>query len=242
MQQVVGVLGVVVGELVRPERAEDPLADDRLDLGRGHPAVQRVGDDQLDVVDAGLGGAREDGLDDPLADVGQAHRRQRQADVVEGDRQLHAGAQEGAAAASSRSDVEQRLDGSPGRRREAGQGLGRVDHPGAEREPLEAEGSRRSARAAAGCVRRPRARSPGGSRACHFRCWWAGRRRRVRGAQPACDERVVEGLAPAVQRVAHRRPARRAVRVAASSGRDLEGVAGGWRRRRPATARGTTRA
>ena len=43
----------------------------------------------MDVVDAGLGGEVEHGLDDPLADVGPAHLRQRQADVVEGDRQLH---------------------------------------------------------------------------------------------------------------------------------------------------------
>ena len=45
---------------------------------------------RCDVVDAGLGGEVEHGLDDPLADVGPAHLRQRQADVVEGDRQLHA--------------------------------------------------------------------------------------------------------------------------------------------------------
>ena len=43
-----------------------------------------------DVVDAGRGGQVEHGLDDPLADVGPLHRRQRQRDVVEGDRELHA--------------------------------------------------------------------------------------------------------------------------------------------------------
>ena len=93
----VGILGV---ELVqRPDRLEgvvDPIADGVAQLGLGHPAVQGEGGDEVDVVDSGLGGEVEDRLDDPLADVGTAHLRQRQADVVEGDRQLHPGEQQGA--------------------------------------------------------------------------------------------------------------------------------------------------
>ena len=58
-------------------------------LGLGHPPVQGEGADQLHVVDAGLGRQIEHGLDDTLADVGATHLRQRQGDVVEGDRQSH---------------------------------------------------------------------------------------------------------------------------------------------------------
>jgi hypothetical protein len=53
--------------------------------------VQRERGDQVDVLDARAVGALEHLLDDPRADVRLAHRRQRQADVVERDRQLHAG-------------------------------------------------------------------------------------------------------------------------------------------------------
>ena len=78
----------------RLEGVVDAVADGVAQLGLGHPPVQGEGADQVDVVDAGLGGEVEHGLDDPLADVGPAHLRQRQADVVEGDRQLHPGEQQ----------------------------------------------------------------------------------------------------------------------------------------------------
>ena len=87
----VGVLGVVlVEQAARRERVVHAVADGVAQLGLGHPPVQGEGADQVDVVDAGLGGEVEHGLDDALADVGPAHLRQRQADVVERDRQLHA--------------------------------------------------------------------------------------------------------------------------------------------------------
>ena len=75
VQEIVGVLGVVVGESLWPEREEHPLADGPADLRRGHPAVQGVSNDQFDIVDTGLRGPGEDGFDDSLADVGQPHRR-----------------------------------------------------------------------------------------------------------------------------------------------------------------------
>ncbi len=59
-------------------------------LGLGHAPVQRQGGDDVHVVHAGVGGEVEHRLDDALADVGAAHRRQRQRDVVEGDGELHA--------------------------------------------------------------------------------------------------------------------------------------------------------
>ena len=93
--QVVGVLGVVLGQQSTGlEGVVDAVADGVAQLGLGHPAVQGERGDQLDVVDAGLGGEVEHGLDDPLADVGATHLGQRQADVVEGDRQPHAGEQQ----------------------------------------------------------------------------------------------------------------------------------------------------
>ena len=58
-------------------------------LGLGHAPVQGEGGDEVDVVDAGRGRQVEHRLDDPLAHVGPAHRGQRQADVVEGDGELH---------------------------------------------------------------------------------------------------------------------------------------------------------
>jgi hypothetical protein len=139
VQQVVVVLGVVVGELaLREERPEHPLTDDVAQLLRGHPAVQRVRRDQLDVVDAGVGGHLQHLLDDALTHVGLAHRRQRERDVVEGDGQPHPGAQQlGQRLAALR--VQQRvadraLDvGQPGQR------LRRVDDAGAGREALQPE-------------------------------------------------------------------------------------------------------
>src|SRR5690606_6938696 len=52
--QGVGVLGVVVVEqAVGSEGVVDPVADGVAELVLGHPAVQRQGGDELDVVDAG---------------------------------------------------------------------------------------------------------------------------------------------------------------------------------------------
>ena len=73
----VRVLGVVVVQAVGPERGEGALADGVAQLGGGHPAVQRQRGDELDVLDAGAVRALHDLLDDLPADVGRAHRRQR---------------------------------------------------------------------------------------------------------------------------------------------------------------------
>ena len=129
--QVVGVLGVVVVEqAARGEGVVDAVADGVAQLGLGHAPVQGEGGDEVDVVDAGVGGQVEHRLDDPLADVGPAHRRQRQADVVEGDRELHAREQQrGQRVAVER--VEQRVADGAVDVVERRQRLGRVDDPAA---------------------------------------------------------------------------------------------------------------
>ena len=121
----VGVLGVELGELaVRLEGVVDAVADGVAQLGLGHAAMQGEGGDEVDVVDAGLGGEVEDGLDDALADVGPAHLRQRQADVVEGDRQPHPGEQQGAQRLGIDRVVEGVADRRGRRRRWPGSGSG----------------------------------------------------------------------------------------------------------------------
>ena len=132
------VLGVVVVEPVGIELVEDARADRALELGRRHPAVQRERGDQVDVVDAGAVGALEHVLDHAAADVGQLHRRQRQADVVEGDRQLHARAQQRV----QRVHAERRVERGGDRGVDVDQALQRrrrVDDPAADRQPLEPE-------------------------------------------------------------------------------------------------------
>ena len=97
----------------------------------GHAAVDGQGGDEVDVVHAGLGGEVQDRFDDPLADVGTAHRGEWQGDVVEGDRELHAGEQQGTQRFGiAEGVVEGVADGAVG----VGQtleGFGRVDDPGA---------------------------------------------------------------------------------------------------------------
>ena len=93
--QVVVVLGVVLVEhAARVEGVVDPIAEHVAQLVLVHPAMETEGGDDVDVVDAGRGGEVEHGFDDPLAVVGAAHLRQREAGVVERDRQLHAGPQQ----------------------------------------------------------------------------------------------------------------------------------------------------
>ena len=111
MDEVGGVLGVVLEqEPVGGERVEDAVAERVAELGVGHAAVEGEGGDEHDVVDAGLGRQVEDGLDHPLADVGGAHRRQRERDVVEGDREPHARAKKAASGSESPSGM---LEGVP---------------------------------------------------------------------------------------------------------------------------------
>jgi hypothetical protein len=129
-EQATGLEGVV-----------DPVAEGVAQLGLGHPAVQGEGGDQDDVVDAGGGGEIEDGLDHPLTDVGTAHLRQRQADVVEGDGELHPRLEQ----RRQRVVVERVQQGVADRPVDVVdrvERLGRVDHPAAvggelfEAEPL----------------------------------------------------------------------------------------------------------
>jgi hypothetical protein len=61
----------------------------------GHAAMQGQRRHQLHVVNTGLGGHVEHRLDHHLTDVGRLHRRQRERDVIEADRELHARTQKG---------------------------------------------------------------------------------------------------------------------------------------------------
>ena len=81
---------MVVQRAVRRERVVHAVADGVPQLLLGHATVQRKRGDEVDVVDARGRGLVEHGFDHPLTDVGAAHRRQRQGDVVEADRELHA--------------------------------------------------------------------------------------------------------------------------------------------------------
>jgi hypothetical protein len=140
LEHPVGVLGVVVVDAPgRGEGVVDAIADGVAQLLLGHAPVQGEGGDEVDVVDARGRRQVEHGLDHPLAVVGPAHRGQGERHVVEGDRELHASAQQ----LRKRFAVEwvqQRLaDGLVGVL-QGGDGLGRVDHPAAlGRQPLEAE-------------------------------------------------------------------------------------------------------
>ena len=73
------------------EGVEDPVAQGVAELGVSHAPVQAQGGDEDDVVDTGGGGQVEHRLDDALAVVRPAHRRQGQGKVVEGDGEAHAG-------------------------------------------------------------------------------------------------------------------------------------------------------
>ena len=91
----VGILGVVVVErALRGEGVIDAIAERMTKLVLGHAAMERQRSDEVYVIDTGCGGHIEHLLDDALPNVGLPHGRQRQRDVVEGDRQLHAGLEE----------------------------------------------------------------------------------------------------------------------------------------------------
>jgi hypothetical protein len=85
-----GFFRVVVRIAVGEVRVEDLRPHHALHLARGHAAVEGVGDEQVDVVDAAVGEQVEDDFEDDLPDVRRAHRRQRDRDVVDGDEHLHA--------------------------------------------------------------------------------------------------------------------------------------------------------
>jgi hypothetical protein len=109
-----------------------------LDLVRGHAAVERVRHSELDVLDAPAGRELDHLLEHELADVGGLHRRQRDRDVVDRDRESHAGLQKlpqwlGAVG------VVERVPDVIAQPAEPGERVRRVDHPRAERELLEPE-------------------------------------------------------------------------------------------------------
>ena len=100
--------------------------------------MEGVGDQELDVVDAGPGGPLEDVLEDAAPDVRGLHLGERQGDVVEGNGQPHPAVQQGGERLGAVGVVQRPVDGGvdvldPRER------LGRVDDPAAEGEPLEAE-------------------------------------------------------------------------------------------------------
>ena len=72
----VGVLGVeVVEKALGGERVVDAVPDRVAEFVLGHPPVDGQGGDQVHVVDTGIGRQVQDGLDDPLSDVGPSHWR-----------------------------------------------------------------------------------------------------------------------------------------------------------------------
>ena len=152
-RQIVEVLGVVLVEhAARVEGVEDAVAEHVAQFVVVHPAVQPERSDDVDVVDAGLGGEVEHGFDDALTVVGSAHLGQRQARVVEHDRELHVGAEERRERLHV-DRVEQRVADLAVEVVEARQRLGWVDHPAAvggellEAEPFappEQDGGRRA--------------------------------------------------------------------------------------------------
>ena len=85
----VGVLAIVVVELLRPVGVEDLVADDVANLPVFHAAMHAGRDDHLDIVDAVIREQIEHDGEHPFANVGAAHRRKRQRDVVDRDRDLH---------------------------------------------------------------------------------------------------------------------------------------------------------
>ncbi len=140
VDEVVGVLGVVLGEqAVRGEGVVDPVAQGVAQLRLGHAAVQGQRGHQHDVVHARLGRHVQHGLDHHLAHVGRLHLREGQRDVVEADGQLHAGPQQRRQRVAVAHRVEQRVTDGVVRVLDRLDRLGRVDHPAPLGQRLEGE-------------------------------------------------------------------------------------------------------
>ena len=202
----------------------------------------------LDVVDAGGGGQVEHRFDDPLADVGPAHLRQRQRHVVEGDGELHARRCSSAGSGSqSPSGLAQRvLDGAVDVV-EAVERLAGVDDPAAAgRQLLQAE--------ALAVVEQDRRRrrvdleheSGAGHQRLHRLRSFSARRSKAILTAPrrAGVGGVLDGLAVAGEGVGGRHQAAEVGVGAPSSKASVEVVASvarrRRRRRRPAAPRGAT--
>ncbi len=76
------------------ECAEDAFTDDVAQLVLRHPPVQTKRGDDVQIIDAGLRRHVDDLLHHQLAHIGRRHRRQREREVVERDRELHSAPQE----------------------------------------------------------------------------------------------------------------------------------------------------
>ena len=140
VDQVGRVLRVVLGQkAVGCERVIDAVAQGVAQLLFGHAAVQGQGGDQHHVVHAGLGGHVQDGLDHHLADVGCLHRGQGQGHVVEADRQLHAGPQQGGKRVAVALGMQQRVTDGPVGLLDRLHGFGRVHDPAPLGQGLEGE-------------------------------------------------------------------------------------------------------
>ena len=92
----------------------------------------------LHVIDAAASRHLQDLLDDPAPDVRGLHGRQGDRDVVDGDRQPHAGLHQLGEGLGVRRVEEGVADGA-GEVLDSGQRIRRVDHAGPERELLEPE-------------------------------------------------------------------------------------------------------
>ena len=135
-RQLGAILRVEVVQPIRPVLLERALADDAANLRFRHPPMQRGGDHKMHVVNSVVGQRLQHLVEQALANVGPAHLRQRQADVVDRDRHAHVGIElreqrvlhfpDGAGVANRLVGVGQRIE----RRR-------RINHARADRQFLE---------------------------------------------------------------------------------------------------------
>ena len=91
VDQIGRVLGVVLEEqAVGSKGLENAVAQGVAQLGVCHATVQSECRDEYDVIYTRLGRQVQDRLDNALAHVRGLHRRERERDVVERDREAHA--------------------------------------------------------------------------------------------------------------------------------------------------------
>ena len=124
------VLGVEVVEPLGPELLEGALADHPANFTLRHAAMERGRDDQMNVVHAVIRERLQHRIEHPLAQIRAAHLRQRQADIVDRDRDAHVGIE----LREQRIGVERMEQGVTDRRVGIGQRIERrrrIDHAGA---------------------------------------------------------------------------------------------------------------
>src|SRR4030095_2412032 len=90
LDETVGPFGVVVVVTIRIVIGEDARTGHALHFPLGHLPVQRVGDDDVYVVDTMPREHVENDLENGLTNVRRGHWRKRQTDVVNRNRDLHA--------------------------------------------------------------------------------------------------------------------------------------------------------